>query len=187
MADIGCCWHTQLWDADVLVILLQSASWAVLMVTFPLAEEVLSPKGRGWYLFCLSGIFQSCVTTQSVSFLSSKGIKHGPQQMPPYQTLWISQNPHMLLAQSNYSGGESGNSTVPYSALYIPLVPTQYSVCSCIIFRNISSFTTSRDSCHAARNTEFLLWELTVTQRRDTVEASQEQNYKDNLAQRLCG
>lgn len=27
----------------------------------------------------------------------------------------------MLLAQSNYSSGESGNSTVPYSALYIPL------------------------------------------------------------------
>lgn len=41
--------------------------------------------------------------------------------MPPHQTLWISKNPQILLAQSSYSGGESGHSTVPYSALYIPL------------------------------------------------------------------
>lgn len=80
-----------------------------------------SPSGRGWCLLCLSGILQSCVTAPSAPMFSSKGIKHMPWQMSPYQILWISQIPHLLLAQFNYSGGESRSSIVPYSPLYIAL------------------------------------------------------------------
>lgn len=83
--ELGCCgWHWLLLTHIALGCSCVGHSptthcWAVLMVTFPLAEEGRSPKGRGWCLVCLSGIFQSCVTTPSVSLLSSKWIKHSPQ------------------------------------------------------------------------------------------------------------
>lgn len=142
-ADTGCCWHTSLWDAAVLVTLclrdplLQSTSWAVLMISSLCLKSFSCGEPQGQRMVPVLSlrhlaVLWYCTVDVKVLFLGDKthaSILNFLIKVKIHIPYWFSS---VILVGSLEA--------VLYCMVLcmLPLVSIHYSLCSWVIF--ISTF-----------------------------------------------